>query len=60
MKAVQFVKDSDTYTRKYKNTYKTDEWHEAKIKITRTGKKNIQDVNLTAAYDCKLPIATNN
>lgn len=57
IKVVKFTKDADTYF--YKTTYKTEEWNKAKIKINRSGKKNIADINLSAAYSSKLPIANN-
>lgn len=57
VKVVKFIKDSDTYL--YKTTYKTENWQEAKIKISRAGKKNIADIHLSAAYSSKLPIANN-
>ncbi|CAH0591687.1 unnamed protein product [Chrysodeixis includens] len=57
VKVVKFIKDSDTYL--YKTTYKSERWKEAKIKISRAGKKNISDIQLCAAYSSKLPIANN-
>ncbi|CAK1587874.1 unnamed protein product [Parnassius mnemosyne] len=57
IKVMKFIKDSDTY--KYKTTYKTEQFKEAKIKISRSGKKNITDINLSAVYSSKLPIANN-
>lgn len=57
VKVVKFIKDSDIYL--YKTTYKSERWKEAKIKISRAGKKNISDIHLCAAYSTKLPIANN-
>lgn len=56
IKAIEFTKGSETY--QYRDSYKSDKWTVANIRVGRIGNRNIRvkDIILKQLYNEKLPI----